>query len=89
MRLKLDENFGKRAAGILSAAGHDVETVPAEDLCRASDRELARVCRAEERCLVTSTSTLAIRLCSGLLTTLASWWFGSAGGPRPWISNVH
>jgi predicted nuclease of predicted toxin-antitoxin system len=53
MRLKLDENFGRRGAEILAAAGHDVATVPAENLCRASDQEVARVCRAEGRCLVT------------------------------------
>ncbi len=53
MRLKLDENFGRRGAEILAAAGHDVATVPAEVLCRASDREVARVCLAEGRCLVT------------------------------------
>lgn len=53
MRLKLDENFGRRGADILAAAGHDVATVPAENLCRASDQEVARVCRTEGHCLVT------------------------------------
>ena len=53
MRLKLDENFGRRGADVLAAAGHDVATVPAEDLCRATDHEVARVCRTEGRCLVT------------------------------------
>jgi predicted nuclease of predicted toxin-antitoxin system len=53
MQLKLDENLGRRSAEILAAAGHDVATVPGEDLCRASDQDLARVCRAEGRCLVT------------------------------------
>ncbi|MCX6545699.1 MAG: DUF5615 family PIN-like protein [Acidobacteria bacterium] len=53
MRLKLDENFGRRGAEILTAAGHDVATVPAEALCRATDNEVARVCLTEGRCLVT------------------------------------
>ena len=53
MRLRLDENFGRRGAEILAAAGHDVATVPAEDLCRATDHEVVRVCRDEGRCLVT------------------------------------
>jgi predicted nuclease of predicted toxin-antitoxin system len=53
MRVKLDENFGRRAAEILAAVGHDVATVPSEDLCRASDVDLAKVCQAEGRCLVT------------------------------------
>jgi len=37
MQLKLDENFGRRGAEILAAAGHDVASVPGEDLCRAGD----------------------------------------------------
>ena len=53
MRLKLDENFGRRGAQFLTAAGHDVATVPAEGFCQATDHEVARVCRTEGRCLVT------------------------------------
>jgi predicted nuclease of predicted toxin-antitoxin system len=53
MRFKLDENLGKAAVGILRSAGHDVETVPVQGLCRATDRELIGVCRTERRCLVT------------------------------------
>jgi len=53
MRLKLDENLGHDAAGLLANAGHDVATVPEEGLTSASDRDLSEICRREHRCLVT------------------------------------
>ena len=53
MKLKLDENLGRRCASLLSEAGHDVATVPEEDMCSASDTRLVLACRDEERCLVT------------------------------------
>jgi len=53
MKLKLDENLGRLVAQLLSAGGHDVQTVPAQDLCSAPDRVLLERCRAETRCLVT------------------------------------
>ena len=53
MKLKLDENLGRLAAEILRSSGHDVETVPTENLCSASDRVLIERCLAESRCLVT------------------------------------
>ena len=53
MKLKLDENLGVRCADLLAEAGHDVATVPGEGMCSASDLESIRVCRDEERCLVT------------------------------------
>ena len=53
MRLKLDENLGARCLSILAGAGHDVETVPSQGLCSASDEALHAVCRAEGRVLVT------------------------------------
>lgn len=53
MRLKLDENLGTGIADIFRKAGHDAATVPEEELCSASDRDLIEACRVERRCLVT------------------------------------
>jgi predicted nuclease of predicted toxin-antitoxin system len=53
MKIKLDENLGRRAAEIFLNAGHDVETVASERLSGATDRELIEICRREGRCLVT------------------------------------
>jgi predicted nuclease of predicted toxin-antitoxin system len=53
MKLKLDENLGRLAAEVLAAAGHDVETVPSQNLFSASDRILIETCRSEGRCLIT------------------------------------
>jgi predicted nuclease of predicted toxin-antitoxin system len=53
MKLKLDENLGIRAAELLRQAGHDVSTVPEENLCSTPDKELIAVCRNDRRCFVT------------------------------------
>ncbi len=53
MRFKLDENLGKTVVGILRDAGYDVQTVPAQGLCKATDRELIGICQSERLCLVT------------------------------------
>lgn len=53
MKLKLDENLGHHCAALLRTAGHDVATVPEEDLCAGADKTVIAACRAEERCLVT------------------------------------
>ncbi len=52
MKLKLDENLGKRGLDTLSAAGHDVATVASQSLQRAADAKLIECCRREKRALV-------------------------------------
>jgi predicted nuclease of predicted toxin-antitoxin system len=53
MKLKLDENLGKRGAELFRAAGHEVATVSEQLLTSASDEKLINTCHAEQRCLIT------------------------------------
>ena len=53
MKWKLDENFGSRAAHLLSAAGHDAETVLQEQLGGACDEDIYSACVREKRALLT------------------------------------
>ncbi|MBX9879742.1 MAG: DUF5615 family PIN-like protein [Candidatus Obscuribacterales bacterium] len=53
MKIKLDENIGKRGKEILEAAGHEVLTVADQKMCGSSDDSLIAVCAKEGRCLVT------------------------------------
>jgi predicted nuclease of predicted toxin-antitoxin system len=53
VRLKLDENLGRRGAELLRQAGHEVTTVSEQHLCGATDAELIEVCAVENRGIVT------------------------------------
>lgn len=53
MRIKLDENLGKRCATLFREAGHEVATVLDQGLTSAPDTDVIEACRAERRCLVT------------------------------------
>lgn len=53
MRLKLDENLGRRWAEQLRLAGHDVHTVHDEGLAGAADRDVIAAAVDERRVLVT------------------------------------
>ncbi len=53
MKLKLDENLGRRGVAQLKAAGHDVSTVEDQRLCGAADARLLAICTSEGRALIT------------------------------------
>ncbi len=53
MKFKVDENLPVEAAERLREAGHDVMTVLDQAMGGAPDSDLAKVCRVEERALLT------------------------------------
>lgn len=53
MRLRLDENLGRRLVKSLRAAGHDVDTVVEAGLSGLTDAHLLTVCCEHRRVLVT------------------------------------
>ena len=53
MRFKLDENLPEAAAGPLRRGGYDVASALGQGLGGAPDREIASVCQAEDRVLIT------------------------------------
>ena len=53
MKIKLDENIGRRGIEFLRTAGHDVMTVRDQNLGGARDETLFDVCAGEDRILIT------------------------------------
>jgi predicted nuclease of predicted toxin-antitoxin system len=53
LKLKLDENLGRRLAQLFQAAGHDAATVLGQQMAGAADSELIQRCRLEGRAIVT------------------------------------
>lgn len=53
MKFKVDENLPIDVAKRLNQAGHDSLTVLQQQLGGAKDNKLARVCKAEERIIIT------------------------------------
>jgi hypothetical protein len=53
MKIKLDENIGRRGVALLTSAGHDVLTVREQNLQGARDETLFKVCAGEDRVLIT------------------------------------
>jgi hypothetical protein len=53
VKLKLDENIGRRGVEMLVRAGHDVATVFGQGVSGITDEGLFRLCQEEDRCLVT------------------------------------
>jgi predicted nuclease of predicted toxin-antitoxin system len=53
LKFKVDENLPAEVAGVLAAAGHDAVTVADQQMVGRPDTDLATVCRAEQRAMVT------------------------------------
>lgn len=53
MKIKLDENLPLRLAGVLKGIGHDVHTVPGEQLTGHADNEIWGATQNESRFLIT------------------------------------
>jgi len=53
MKIKLDENLGRRCVDLIAAAGHDVATVSSQTMAGADDTRLMDACSRERRCLLT------------------------------------
>jgi predicted nuclease of predicted toxin-antitoxin system len=53
MKIKLDENFDVRLVELLTARGHDVDTVRGEGLSGADDDEIYKACQIARRVILT------------------------------------
>jgi predicted nuclease of predicted toxin-antitoxin system len=53
MKIKPDENIGRRGIELLTSAGHDVTTVREQNLQGARGETLFDVCGGENRVLIT------------------------------------
>lgn len=53
MKIKLDENLGRRAFELFASAGHDISSVSSQNVCGAADLKIIELCRREGRALVT------------------------------------
>ena len=53
MKLKLDENIGRRGLKAVRDAGHDAMTVLDQGLRGVTDQDLFEICRREGRALIT------------------------------------
>lgn len=53
MKIKTDENIGRRAVELLRAAGYDVKTVREQNLSGSPDITVFGACGAEHRVLIT------------------------------------
>jgi predicted nuclease of predicted toxin-antitoxin system len=52
MKIKMDENLGNRGKDIFKKNGFNVQTVYAEGLCSVSDTTLIKICKEENRVLI-------------------------------------
>jgi predicted nuclease of predicted toxin-antitoxin system len=53
LKIKIDENIGRRGIELLRQAGHDVMSVPEQGLSGAPDETVFHVCVSEGRTLIT------------------------------------
>lgn len=49
MKIKRDENLGENGAALLRQAGHDVATIPGQDLCSAAAQTVIEKMFGRER----------------------------------------